>query len=296
MKKRVFALLIILALISLNDAYAEKARDIQSSLGSAYHTDHLAQHLNANDLHGTGNYLKVREKAKDSKVLGHLEQADRFTLLALKNGYAQVEITESAETSPDSWVGLTGWVNADYIDCACSQAQYYTPVAALSMPQGALIPSDAVGQYIFCSGAGGWATYLTLLADGSFFGSFSDEDMGDNGPTYPNGTQYFCDFSGRFTNLIRLNDFSYAITLDTLTVVPAKDHIQDGVRYAASGPYGLENSTAFVLYTPDTPMNSLSEEFISWICGPLSAMPKDRLGCYAIYNEGNQSAFMAYPY
>ncbi len=295
MKKRAFVLLIVLTLIWLNGAYAEKARNIQSTMDSAYHTAHLAQHLNAGDLHGTGNYLKVREKAKNAKVLGHLEQADRFALLALKNGYAQVEITESAETSPDSWVGLTGWVNADYIDCDCSQAQYYTP-AAVSMPQSALIPSDAVGQYIFCSGAGGWATYLTLLADGSFFGSFSDEDMGDDGPSYPNGTQYFCDFSGRFTNLTRLNDFSYAITLDTLTVVQAKDSIQDGVRYAASGPYGLENSTAFVLYTPDTPMNSLSEEFISWICGPLAEMPKGRLGCYAIYNASGHTAFMAYPY
>ena len=54
-------------------------------------------------------------------------------------------------------------------------------------------------EFFFSSGAGGWCTVLYIDEDGSFEGNFRDSDMGSTGEGYPNGTLYYCDFKGRFT-------------------------------------------------------------------------------------------------
>ena len=298
MKRKMFILLSTLMLMTINISYAEKARSIVNNTDSNYHTSHLEQHLNSTDLHGTGNYLKIRKEAKNSKVLGHLEQADHFVLLELKNGYAKVEIIESDETSPDSWVGLTGWVDSDYIDCYCSDAQYHSknPIDFSSVSSDALVPSDAVGEYIFCSGAGAWRTLITLSPDGSFIGDYGDSDMGDADEAYPNGTHYFCGFSGQFAYLQKINDYTYSMTLDTLTPWEAEDHILGGVKYIASDPYGFEHGRSFFIYTPETPINALSEDFLMWMNGPLDFKPAEKLGCYAIYNQETGYAFISWTF
>ena len=293
MKRIAIILCVILTLTVVNSAVAEKARGISSDTASAYHCAHLERHLLATELHGTGNYLKVREQPKPSNVFGHLEQADQFILLDLKNGYAKVVVTKSAETSPDSWVGLTGWVDADYLDCGCSDAQYgsSSPLPATGVLDSTEIPKGATGVYFFCSGAGAWMTELTLLPNGLFFGNFHDSDMGNDGATYPNGTQYFCDFSGQFSDWQPINGYSGALTLTALAPYEAKDHIKDGIRYIASEPYGLENGTYFILYSPDTPMDVLSDDCLSWLYGSMSELPKARLGCYVIYDPVEGYAF-----
>ncbi len=293
MKKIAIMLCLLLSLMAVGNATAEKARDISGDAASAYHFTHLEKHLFATDLHGTGNYLKIREKPMPSNVYGHLEQADQIVLLELKNGYAKVVVTKSAKTSPDSWVGLTGWVDADYLDCSCSDVQYNSssPLPTDEVSDTNVIPTDAMGTYFFCSGAGAWMTELTLLPNGWFFGNFHDSDMGDDDTSYPNGIQYFCDFSGQFEHWQLINAYSGMLTLTALTPYEAEDHIQDGVKYIASEPYGLENSTYFILYSPGTPMDVLSDECLSWLYGSMSEIPKDRLGCYAIYNPVEGYAF-----
>lgn len=117
-------ILFILLLISCESAFAAKARSISSDADSAYHADHLQRHLGETDCHATGNYIKTRSKANGNKVIGHLEQADEFILLDVKNNWAQIEVVYSDKTSPDSWEGMTGWVNSDYIDCDCTHIEY----------------------------------------------------------------------------------------------------------------------------------------------------------------------------
>ena len=293
MKRMASILCLFLTLMVVRSSIAEKARAISNASASAYHIAHLEQHLFTTDLHGTGNYLKIRELPMPSNVYGHLEQADQIILLELKNGYAKVVVTKSAATSPDSWVGLTGWVDADYLDCTCSDAQYSgaSPLSATGGLDATVIPTGASGSYIFCSGAGAWMTEITLLPNGLFFGNYHDSDMGDDGATYPNGTQYFCDFSGQFTDWQPTNGYSGTLTLSALTPYEAKDHIKDGVRYIASEPYGFENSQSFVLYSPDTPMNALSDDCLMWLQGSRSELPIDRLGCYVLYNPVEGFAF-----
>ena len=105
-------------------ASADKARSITTSAQSAYHEQHLLQHLDASDCFATGNYIKIRSDEDRDDVIGHLEQADLFQLLKVQAGYALIQITDAHETSPDSYQGLTGWVDADYIDCTCSEQAY----------------------------------------------------------------------------------------------------------------------------------------------------------------------------
>ncbi|MGN0757899.1 MAG: hypothetical protein ACI4MU_01760 [Candidatus Ventricola sp.] len=114
-----------LLLLSVSGALAEKARAIETDADSAYHAVHLLLHLNTTECHATGNYIKNRTQPNGSVVAGHLEQADSFSLLAIENGWAKIEVIASDKTSPDSWAGMTGWVNADYVDCECSEADYY---------------------------------------------------------------------------------------------------------------------------------------------------------------------------
>lgn len=124
MKRFFFLIILTFLLLSCESVLAAKARSISSDTDSAYHSEHLKKHLRETDCHATGNYIKTRSKVNGSKVVGHLEQADEFILLDVKNGWAQIEITASDKTSPDSWIGMTGWVNSDYVDCSCSYAEY----------------------------------------------------------------------------------------------------------------------------------------------------------------------------
>ena len=121
MKRIPLLVLIIFLLLNGNSAYAAKARSIASDADSQYHAKHLKNHLGETTCYATGNYIKARNKANGSKVIGHLEQADEFILLNVQNGWAQIEVKSSAKTSPDSWNGMIGWVDSDYIDCNCKQ-------------------------------------------------------------------------------------------------------------------------------------------------------------------------------
>lgn len=120
-----FIVLGALALCLLSGtAMADKARDIASDADSQYHAAHLENHLDTTDVYCTGNYVKVRNKINGKKVVGHLEQADQFQLLDIQKGWVKIKVTYSDKTSPDSHKGMTGWLNADYVDCYCDAGEY----------------------------------------------------------------------------------------------------------------------------------------------------------------------------
>lgn len=146
----------------------------------------------------------------------------------------------------------------------------------------------------FSSGAGAWSTELTLNADGSFEGSFHDTNMGENAEEYPHGTTYVCNFSGLFADGMKLDEYSYSIQLKELSQEREKgeEWIEDGMRYIASDPYGLENCTEFRFYLPETPISLLSEEALFW--WPLRFEEGHTvLDAYAIYNTTDESGFFA---
>lgn len=151
------------------------------------------------------------------------------------------------------------------------------------------LPDALPKEFVFASGAGAWGTTITLNPDGSFKGSYSDSEMGDSGENYPHGSVYVCEFSGQFDDIKLVDDHTYSMTLGKVTTSKEKDEewIEDGIRYIASDPYGLEDGKDFLLYTPETPIEGLSEDFLSWWPNRYtqSEEPLKTLSCYGIYNQ-----------
>ena len=74
------------------------------------------------------------------------------------------------------------------------------------------LPGEFPMELVYASGAGAWGTFLTLEADGSFTGNYHDSEMGaEGGPVC-----YICDFAGRFTDLRQVDEFTYAMTLESV--------------------------------------------------------------------------------
>ncbi len=145
----------------------------------------------------------------------------------------------------------------------------------------------------FSSGAGGWGTELYLNEDGSFTGEFHDSDMGVTGEGYPNGTVSICKFSGKFAPAERLDMYTYATKLVELTLEQpeGEEWIEDGVRFVASGPYGLNDGEDFQIYLPNTPVERLSEDAYIWWPGRFEVEESTVLNAYGLCNLANQQCF-----
>ena len=118
------AALAILLILSGSAASAEKARFVSEPGGSGMHAAHLALHIGSDWCRCSGNYVQVRQAPGGGVSYGHLEQADSFTLLQMNGNWACIYVIYAAATSPDSYVGLTGWINADYVECPCTRQEY----------------------------------------------------------------------------------------------------------------------------------------------------------------------------
>ena len=147
------------------------------------------------------------------------------------------------------------------------------------MPEG--FPQD----FVFHSGTGAWQTEMTVQPDGAFIGIYRDEDMGDIGPGYPDGTMYVSRFQGRFDCVERRDDHSYTMKLAALEWEQTQtEWLEDGMRCITAQPYGVEQGTDFVLYLPGTPVEGLDEEFLSWWPGRFAETPMEKLEGFAIWN------------
>lgn len=155
-------------------------------------------------------------------------------------------------------------------------------------------------EFVFSSGAGAWRTVIVLNQDGSFNGAYLDSDMGDRGNDYPKGTHYICDFSGQFDNISQIDSHTYSMTLSKITAEKEKgeEWIEDGILNKYSEPYGMEDGTEYLLYTPDTKIAEVPEEFLKWYPGwnfvDEDGNHSDTLSCYGIYNIKMGYGFFVY--
>ncbi len=149
-------------------------------------------------------------------------------------------------------------------------------------------------EFWFCSGAGGWATILTIGEDGSFSGQWFDGDMGMTGEDYPNGTMSLCDFKGQFTQPVKENDYTYSVQISELNYAKevGTEEIKDGVLYCYGTAYGLDDAEDILIYLPGTPLKELSEDFRSWVgYYDLSGTTDTELPFYALHNEASGYGF-----
>ncbi|MBD5520318.1 MAG: DUF1311 domain-containing protein [Lachnospiraceae bacterium] len=157
--------------------------------------------------------------------------------------------------------------------------------------------SDRV--FYFSSGAGAWSTELFINGDGTFRGIFHDTDMGDIGENYPNGTLYFCEFTGRFDGPEKIDEFTYKLRLASIEYKyePEKEEIIDGVRNIYSTAYGLDDGEEFYLYLPGAKLAELPEEYLRWVgYYNLESTTETELPYYGLYNVNMEQGFSSYVY
>ena len=183
--------------------------------------------------------------------------------------------------------------------CACGKKT--DPAASSSAPAETALPADMPDDFTFASGAGGWSTELFLEPDGSFTGMYFDSEMGDTDKDYPFGTVYFCVFAGRFDEIEKADEHSYTMKLGALSQETEEGEIEidaeEGIRYISAAPYGLsEIGSTYRLYLPDTPLEGLSEEFLTW--WPLrfeqGSTERKTLGCWGLLNDAEEYGFFSY--
>jgi len=157
-----------------------------------------------------------------------------------------------------------------------------------------LVFSKLTDDFTFASGVGGWSTNVSIAPDGSFKGTFTDSEMGDTGPGYPNGTVLFCHFQGQFDMVEQVNEFEYLLVLAQISQEgnPGDEEIDDGILYKVSTPYGFDNADKFSLYTPGHPVDTLPEPFLEWMRMP-QWLPDDAetLPFWGLYNINSEEGF-----
>ncbi len=144
----------------------------------------------------------------------------------------------------------------------------------------------------FSSGAGAWWTELRINSDGSFKGVYQDADMGDIGESYPNGTLYYCEFSGVFSGLEKVDEYTYKIKLFSIEYAkePEEEEIIDGKRYIYSTAYGLDDGEEFYIYLPGIKTDNLPESYRGWI-HYLGDDAEPELPFYGLYNINTGDGF-----
>lgn len=141
------------------------------------------------------------------------------------------------------------------------------------------------GDYCMSSGAGGWATNLTLEDDGTFSGVYSDTDYAyydeepetadDSSPYYlawKNGcgaVEFYCAFNGRIGNIQKISEYEYTAEVTELHTErePDETEVLDNygkiLRYYTDA-YGVAESGTLHFYLPGMPTEGLPEDFLRW--------------------------------
>lgn len=156
--------------------------------------------------------------------------------------------------------------------------------------------ADMSGYHFwFASGVGGWSTELRIEKDGAFSGIYHDNDMGDTGEEYPNGTVYHCNFVGRFTTPKKINEYTYKMNIEYMDYEEkdGEEELVDGRRFFYVGAYGLEDAEDLYIYLPGSPTKELPEEYMNW---PRMNTIEDseKLQFYGIFNEKAEAGFIGY--
>ena len=157
--------------------------------------------------------------------------------------------------------------------------------------------ADVAGwEFYFSSGAGAWYTAMDIHADGTFDGHYQDADMGDTGDGYPNGTLYYCDFSGKFTEPEKVNETTYVFQIESIKYpygIGEEINTEEQMHYIYTEAYGLDGAKDLYLYLPESRVADLPEDYVNWVHWDIKG---DTLGFYGLYNEAMGEGFSSYLY
>lgn len=151
--------------------------------------------------------------------------------------------------------------------------------------------------FSFSSGVGAWGTLLYISEDGSFTGNYRDTNMGETGEGYSQGTVYCCEFSGKFTEPVQVNEYTYSAQIEDLTYEqePGTTEIFDDTQWIYSDAYGLTQSENFLFYLEGAPVSELPEEYITWVrYVSEESLDGGQLPFIGLYNEAAQEGFRSF--
>lgn len=136
---------------------------------------------------------------------------------------------------------------------------------------------------------------MSISKDGSVKGTYTDMNRGITGPNHPNGQMDLSNFTGKFNNLVKVNDYEYKMTLTDLDYPKVGEtKIVNGVKIDTTEPYGIADGKSpgkeFILYLPGRPVKDLPEEVGSWIYDFKKRMP-EKLTRAVIFNKDKGWAF-----
>lgn len=154
--------------------------------------------------------------------------------------------------------------------------------------------------FIFTSGVGGWYTGMSISKDGSIKGTYQDMNRGSTGSNHPNGQMDLSKFTGKFKNLVKVNDYEYKMTLTGLDYPKVGEtKIVNGVKIDTTEPYGIADAKSpgkeFILYLPGRPVKDLPQAVGSWIYDFKNRMP-EKLTSAVIFNKDKKWAFVESDY
>ena len=174
--------------------------------------------------------------------------------------------------------------------CKGKDKEKGTPINITELPKEVFSSS-----FVFALDTNDWYSSFTLKNDGSFRGKYYTEKKENTGTDFPNGTIYYCDYYGYFTDIKKLNDYSYSLTLNKVKTQEhiGKETIENGVKKVITYPYGIESGEEFILYTPSTPVSEVDSKVLVWWpeFKEHQTNAKETLGSFAIVNVKTNEAF-----
>lgn len=146
-------------------------------------------------------------------------------------------------------------------------------------------------EFYFASGAGGWQTVMSIEKDGSFTGEYSDADMGT-------GQYYLSNFSGQFTEPVKVNDYTYSVQIAELNYAQevGSEEQKEEMLYTYADAYGIAGAEEILIYLPGAPLEKLPESYKNWVHYEISLAGDSvtELPFYGLYNETEECGFSSY--
>lgn len=100
------------------------ARFLRDDSNISYHNSHLSHHVGSKNCKISTSSISIQDMIGSDYDCGYLVPGDTFTVDEISGYHVKITVTRPAENGYAS-VGLTGWMDANYLECPCSKEEYY---------------------------------------------------------------------------------------------------------------------------------------------------------------------------
>ena len=184
-----------------------------------------------------------------------------------------------AELGEKAIDGQTYWSmykNAPESSNPADQPAAGTPATGTPAPE---IFSEIPPRYWLGGDVGLWYSELIINSDGTFTGHYQDTNAGEFGDSY-SGTVYYSDYTGAFTNPMKLDDHTYSFEVGPIvfsgTDGEAEIRMSEGeefvtsdgvapIRYVFTDRATLVEGETVYLYTPGAKLSELPDGFKHYV-------------------------------